>query len=306
MKLIKRYLNLFKEAFIKFFEGDPMGQSASIAFYTIFSMPAILLISMVIAGYFYEDQEVKQTILEQIQNLFGQQSAEQVAKIMENASQNASTTLAKIIGIGTLLFSATTVFISLQNSLNSIWGIKPKPKQEIVSFIMNRLLSLAMVISIGFLLLVSLVIDALIVIFNNLIEDLLSGYALYIISGVNLIISMSIITLIFAMIFKILPDAKIKWRDVWVGAIVTTVLFTLGKYLIGLYLGASTLASAYGAAGSLVLLLVWVYYSVLIMLFGAGFTFVYSRDIGDKIRPAKDAVLVKTKEVEDPEKTLNK
>lgn len=297
---------MFKEAFLKFFKGDPMGQSASIAFYTIFSMPAILLISMVIAGYFYEDQEVKQTILEQIQSLFGPQSAEQVQKIMENASQTASTTLAKIVGIGTLLFSATTVFISLQNSLNSIWGIKPKPKQEIIGFIMNRLLSLAMVISIGFLLLVSLVIDALIVIFNNIIEDLLSGYALYVISGVNLIISMGIITLIFAMIFKILPDAKIKWRDVWVGALVTTLLFTLGKYLIGLYLGASTLANAYGAAGSLVLLLVWVYYSVLIMLFGAEFTFVYSREIGDRIRPAKDAVLLETREIEDPEKTLNK
>jgi len=305
VKQVKRYLKLFRDAIKKFIEDDPMSYSASIAFYTIFSMPAILIITMVIAGSFYEDQEVKQTIIDQISGLFGTESAQQVLKIMENASQTASSTLAKIIGIGTLVFSATTVFISLQNGLNSIWGIKPKPKREVLGFIMNRLLSLAMVISIGFLLLVSLVVDALIVLFNNVLDQLLSGFAFYIVSAINLTVSLAIITLIFAVIFKVLPDAKIKWRDVWVGAFVTTLLFTLGKYLIGVYLGASTVANAYGAAGSLVLLLVWIYYSSIILLFGAEFTFVYSRDIGSNIRPGKDAVLLEKKEVEMPNKKLN-
>jgi len=280
-------------------EDDPMSYSASIAFYTIFSLPAILIITMVIAGSFYEDQQVKQSIIDQIQQLFGGQSAEQVLKIMENASQSTTGTIAKIVGIGTLVFSATTVFISLQNGLNSIWGIKPKPKKEVLGFLMNRVLSLAMVISIGFLLLVSLVVDALIVIFNEILTQVLSGFTFYIVSGVNMLVSIAIITLIFALIFKVLPDAKIKWRDVWVGAAVTAVLFIVGKYLIGLYLGASSVASAYGAAGSLVLLLVWVYYSSIILLFGAEFTFVYSRDIGSNIRPAKQAVFLQKKEIDD-------
>ncbi|MTI20327.1 YihY/virulence factor BrkB family protein [Fulvivirga sp. RKSG066] len=304
-KQIIRYFKLFKATGKKFFEDDPMGYSASIAFYTIFSLPAILIITMVIAGYFYEDQEVKQTIIDQIQRMFGSESAGQVTKIMENASQSASSIIAKIVGIGTLIFSATTVFMSLQNALNSIWKIKPKPKKEVLGYIMNRVLSFAMVMSIGFLLLVSLVIDALIVIFNNMLEEWLSGVTFYIISGINALVSLGIITLIFALIFKVLPDAKIKWRDVWVGAFVTTLLFALGKYLIGFYLGASSVGNAYGAAGSLVLLLVWVYYSCVILLFGAEFTFVYSRDIGSNIRPSNDAVFLEIKEVDNPHKKLN-
>lgn len=305
-KFVNRYYNLFKGAVLKFIEDEPMSYSASIAFYTIFSLPAILIISMVIAGSFYEDQQVKQAILDQIQQLFGNESANQVLKIMENASQQASSTIAKIIGIATLVFSATTVFVSLQNGLNSIWGIRPKPKREIIWFIMNRVLSLAMVVSIGFLLLVSLVVDALIVVFGNYLTEWMSGFTYYIISTVNLLFSMGIITLIFAVIFKVLPDAKIKWKDVWVGAFVTTLLFTLGKFLIGLYLGASTLANAYGAAGSLVLLLIWVYYSATIMLFGAEFTYIYSQDIGSNIRPGKEAVLLKVEEVDNPKEKVNK
>ncbi|MDX1628362.1 MAG: YihY/virulence factor BrkB family protein [Fulvivirga sp.] len=295
---IKKYARIFKKTFARFFQGEPMSHSASIAFYTIFSMPAILIISLVIAGSFYEDAQVKSLMMNQIQEMFGKESASQVLKIMENANQQTDDTIAKIIGIGTLVFSATTVFVSLQDSLNHIWRIKPKPKHGIIGFLVNRALSLAMVVSIGFLLLVSLIIDALLVVFNDFLRDVLFGHTFYIISGLNLIVSLGVITVIFAIIYKVLPDARVKWRDVWVGAFVATLLFNLGKYLMSIYMATSTLATAYGAAGSLVLLLVWVYYSAIILLFGAEFTFVYSQEIGEVIKPSKRAVRLEIKEIE--------
>ncbi|UII20052.1 YihY/virulence factor BrkB family protein [Fulvivirga ligni] len=298
-KLGMDYWKVIKHTVKEFIADDPMSYSSSIAFYTIFSLPAILIITVSIAGSAYEDQVVRTNLINEISNLFGQSSAETIDKIMANANGLGDSLIAKIVGIGTLIFSATTVFVSLQNGLNCVWGIKPKPEKGIIKFIVNRLLSLAMIISIGFLLLVSLVVDTLIVVFNNILTELFSGATYYIISGVNIIFSLAVITLVFAMIFKVLPDAKIEWRDVWVGAFVTTLLFTLGKYLIGFYLGNSSVSTAYGAAGSLVLLLVWVYYSSVILLFGAEFTYVYSREIGHKIRPDKDAVIVKTIEQED-------
>jgi len=294
----KENYELLKETVVEFIDDDPLNYAASIAFYTIFSLPAILIISIVIAGSFYEDQEVKQSIIGQIQQVFGPSSADQVLNIMENAHQTSSSTLAKILGIATLIFSGTTVFASLQNGINSIWGIKPKPKRGYIKFVVDRILSFAMVISIGFLLLVSLLVDALLSIFDNVISDLLSGSAVYVITFSNLIFSAGVVTLIFAMIFKVLPDAKIKWKDVWRGAIVTTILFIGGKFLIGLYLSTSTLANAYGAAGSLVLLLIWVYYSAVILLFGAEFTYVYSRLKGRSIKASKKAVRLKKIEIE--------
>lgn len=282
-----------------------MSYSASIAFYTIFSLPAILIIMVTVAGSAYEQQDVQGSLMEQIETLIGTESAKEVKLILENAKGTATSTVAKIVGIATLLFSATTVFVSMQNALNKIWGIRPKPEREILKFIVNRLLSLAMVISIGFLLLVSLVIDTLIIVFRDFIAEYLTGIAFELVAMANIAFSLLIITLIFAMIFKILPDAKIMWRSVWVGAFVTTLLFVLGKYLIGLYLGTSSIGSAYGAAGSLVLLLIWVYYSSLIVLFGAEFTFVYSREMGHRIRPDKNAVIVKVKEVEQEDGVVN-
>jgi len=207
--------------------------------------------------------------------------------------------VAKVFGVGMIIFSATTVFISLQNGLNSVWGIKSKPKRDVLKFFINRLLSFAMVISIGFLLLVSLVLNTFISVFNNLLTDWFSGITSYIIPGTNLILSLVIITVVFAMIYKILPDARVRWADVWVGAFVTTLLFLLGKYLIGFYLGTSSLSTTYGAAGSLVLLLIWVYYSSIIIFVGAEFTYVYSKEVGHQIRPDKNAVIVDVVERED-------
>ncbi|ELR69257.1 Ribonuclease BN [Fulvivirga imtechensis AK7] len=304
MRLSKGWF-ILKRTAIEFFEDDPMSYCASIAFYTIFSLPAILLITVTVAGSAYEQQVVQGGLMEQIETLIGSESAREVQRILQNANETSSSVLARIIGIATLLFSATTVFVSLQNALNKIWGIRPKPEREILKFIMNRLLSLAMVISIGFLLLVSLVVDTLIVVFRNFLSEYLSGITYELVAVVNIAFSLIVISLIFAMIFKILPDARIMWRSVWVGAFVTTLLFALGKYLIGFYLGTSSIGSAYGAAGSLVLLLIWVYYSSLIVLFGAEFTYVYSREMGHHIRPDKNAVIVKVKEVEQEDGVVN-
>lgn len=293
------YWKVIKCTVKEFIDDNPMGYSSSIAFYTIFSLPAILIITVSIASSAYEDQAVRQNLLAQIQMLFGSDSASTVNKILSNEGGLGSSVVERIIGIGTLIFSATTVFISLQNGLNAIWRIKPKPEKGFIKFIINRLLSLAMVISIGFLLLVSLVMDAAIAVFNNFISGWLSEVTYYLIYTVNIAFSIGIITLVFALIFKVLPDAKVQWRDVWVGAFVTTILFMIGKFLIGFYLGNSSLSNAYGAAGSLVLLLIWVYYSSVILLFGAEFTFVYSREIGHRIRPDKDAVMIEYTEKKD-------
>jgi membrane protein len=296
---ILKYFNILKQTVKEFIRDNPMNYSSSIAFYLIFSLPAISIITLFIAGAAYKDQVVQQNMMQQIQLLFGAQSAETMNLIFANVNATGTTLVAKVFGVGMIIFSATTVFISLQNGLNSVWGIKSKPKRDVLKFFINRLLSFAMVISIGFLLLVSLVLNTFISVFNNLLTDWFSGITSYIIPGTNLILSLIIITVVFAMIYKILPDARVRWADVWVGAFVTTLLFLLGKYLIGFYLGTSSLSTTYGAAGSLVLLLIWVYYSSIIIFVGAEFTYVYSKEVGHQIRPDKNAVIVDVVERED-------
>ncbi len=297
-KAIKKYFNVTKTTGVMFVQNDSFNYSAGIAFYTIFSLPAILLIVTVVAGIIYKQDVVHTELMHQISFLIGPNGAEEINRIIQNTSISNASSLAKMIGIGTLIFSATTVFVSLQNSLNNIWHIKPKPKREILKFLLNRLMSLAMVICIGFLLLVSLVIDTLLVFLNDSIADLLSIDTYVLIKILNYSISFAVITLVFALIFKVLPDAKIRWKDVWIGALVTAFLFIVGKFLIGFYLGNSNIGNAYGAAGSTVIVLIWVYYSVLIVLFGAQFTYVYSNEIGRKIRPYSNAVKVEIREIE--------
>ena len=289
---------ILKKTFINFYEDDSMSYASSIAFYTIFSMPAILIIALSIGSAFYEKNIVQEEMINQVERLIGMNSEKEVVEILSNATFDSTSAFAKTVGIITLVFSATTVFISLQSSLNKIWGIKPKPRRGIVKFIINRLLSLAMVASVGFVLLVSLIIDALLVIFQGFLSKVFEGTTLYILNAVNVIISLGFITVIFGLMFKVLPDAKIRWRDVWVGSAVTTLLFSIGKFLIGFYLGNSSFSSAYGAAGSTVIILLWVYYSTVIVLFGAELTSVYTEECGTRITPYDTAVKVQQVEVE--------
>lgn len=298
MKFLRKSWDVLKQTVVNFFQDDSFSYASSIAFYTIFSLPAILIISLSIGATFYERDVVQAELINQVGRLIGRESAADIEQILINAALDSTGTVAKIVGIVTLVFSATTVFVSLQTSINKIWGIKPKPERGIVKYLLDRLLSLAMVISIGFLLLVSLIVDAALVILQTGLSKVLAGWTLYIVTGFNIFISLVLITLIFAMMFKVLPDAKIRWKDVWVGALVTTVLFTLGKYLIGFYLGNSSVNSAYGAAGSLVIILIWVYYSTVIFLFGAELTSVFAEKTGSKVTPYHHAVKVQLVEVE--------
>ena len=284
---------ILKKTVVNFYEDDSMSYASSIAFYTIFSMPAILIIALSIGTTFYDRDVVQHELINQVERLIGTNSAKEIDAIISNAKFDAGSAFAKSVGIVTLIFSATTVFASLQSSLNKIWGFKPKPGRGIIKFIFNRLLSLAMVAVMGFLLLVSLVIDASLVLFQGFLSKIMAGLTLYILTAMNVIISFAIVTVIFGLVFKVLPDADVKWRDVWVGAIVTTILFTIGKLLIGFYLG-----SAYGTAGSLVIILVWVYYSTIIVLFGAELTSVYTEEIGERIKPYDTAVKVQQVEIE--------
>jgi membrane protein len=298
MKVLKKAWEIFRQTVVNFFQDDSFSYASSIAFYTIFSLPAILIISLSVGATVYERDVVQEELINQISRLIGPSSAAEVEKILINAALDSTGTLARIVGIATLIFSATTVFVSLQTSLNKIWGIKPKPERGFVKYLIDRLLSLAMVMSIGFLLLVSLIFDTLLVVLQTTLSKILDGWTLYIVTGANVAISLALITVIFAMLFKVLPDAKIKWRDVWVGALVTTFLFTIGKFLIGFYLGSSSVNSAYGAAGSLVIILIWVYYSTVIFLFGAELTSVFAEKTGSEIRPYHHAVKFQMIELE--------
>lgn len=281
----------------EFVKEEPFGHAAEIAFYTIFSMPGVLIVAVSIAGAIYDQDVVTGEISDQIAYLVGPESANQVERVLVNARDKETGTFARIAGIATLLFSATTVFIALQSALNKIWDIRPKPEKGLLKLIVDRALSFAMIVSIGFLLLVSLLLDAAIVVLGSSLQELI-GIDILVAGVVNFVLSVSIITVIFALMFKVLPDAIVEWGDVWSGAFLTTALFIMGKYLIGFYLGNSSVGSAYGAAGSLVLLLVWIYYSSIIFLFGAQFTHVYSLSHGKRIRPSKHAVRVKITEIE--------
>lgn len=290
---------ILKDSVIDFGNSDSMTFAASTAFYTIFSMPAFLIIILNIGTTFYtDDNAVREELLNQVSSLSGPETAKTLDEIIYNVSEDTKGFIAKTIAIGVLAFSATTVFVSLQNSINHIWHIKPKPHRGYLKFVVNRLISFSAVACIGFILLVSLVIDALIVIFFNYLAEFFNGDNAFLIAVTNFIFSQAFLMVVFGLLYKILPDAKVRWRDVWMGAFVTMLLFALGKYLIGIYMGNSDLGSAYGAAGSLVVILVWVYYSVVIFLFGAQITFYIAKKLGGYIRPLKQAVRVEVVEVD--------
>lgn len=301
---LKKYKKLtvfqiLKDSVASFSKSDSMTFAASTAFYTIFSMPALLIMILNIGSAFYtDDSAVRNELLSQVAGLSGPETAETLDGIIQNVAQDTKGFVARVIAIGVLAFSATTVFVSLQNSINHIWHIRPKPNKGYIKFIMNRLISFSMVASIGFVLLVSLIIDALIVVLFDYLADFLNGSNALLITITNFIFSQALLVIIFGLMYKILPDARVKWKDVWLGAFVTMLLFGLGKYLIGIYMGNSDLGSAYGAAGSLVVVLIWVYYSVVIFLFGAQITYFIAKQSGGNIIPIKQAVRVEVKEVD--------
>jgi len=287
----RRLRALFVEAFTGWREHKASRMAAALAYYTVFSLAPILVISIALAGLVFGQEAAEGRIVGQISGLVGQTSASALEAMIAAARKPSTGILATVLGIATLVFGATGVFGELQESLNTIWGVKPKPGRGFIRMLKNRFVSFAMVLGIGFLLLVSLVVSAAIAAIGSWMSSLLPlpEAAMQIL---NVAVSIGVVTLLFAMIFRVLPDVEIAWRDVWVGAAFTAVLFALGKLGIGLYLGKSSTASSYGAAGALVVLLVWVYYSAQILFFGAELTRAYAYQHGSRVEPDEDAVAV--------------
>jgi membrane protein len=291
--------DLTKRTFKEFIDDTPLDFAAIIGFYTIFSLPAVLIITIRIAGAVFGQDAVRGQLINQIGGIVGRNSASQIQSIIENASLSPASTIGTVVGVATMIFTATTVFVAMQDSLNAIWEVKAKPEKAWLKLIVARVMSLAMVVSLGFLLLVSLSVDVVLGIIYDYLRQELSGVAVYLVTVGNILVSVLISTFIFAAVFKVLPDAKIKWHNVWVGASVTAVLFVIGKFILSFYFQHDPLADTYGAAGSMVLILVWVYYTSIIFLLGAEFTQVYSRVRDKGIQPEEHAVKVKVKEIEE-------
>lgn len=290
---------VLKQSFSGFSDDKIMKLSASLAYYTVFSMGPLLIVIIYVCSLFFGREAIEGSIYSQIQSFVGSDTAKQVQDIIKNASIGDKGKFAAVIGIITLLIGATSVFAEIQDSINSIWGIKPKPKKGWLKMLTNRLLSFSVIVSLGFLLLVSLGISYLVEALSKGLARAFPDVTVVIFYIINLILSLAVISTLFAVIFKVLPDAKIKWRDVISGSIATAILFMLGKFGISFYIGQSDVGSTYGAAGSLVVLLVWIYYSSIILYFGAEFTKAYAVEYGSAIHPNHYAVITRQVEVEE-------
>lgn len=287
----KEIFDLFKDTFDGWSRDKAPRLGAALAYYTVFSIGPLLIIVIAIAGFFFGQQVVESQIMAQVQGLVGPQGAQFVEAAMASTRQPGANFIASIVGVVTLLLGALGVFGELQDSLNTIWEVQAKPGAGLRAMIKDRLLSFTMVLGTGFLLMVSLIISAALAALDKYFGALLP-YSTSVLQGLNFFISLVVITLIFAAIFKYLPDAEIAWSSVWIGAALTALLFTIGKFLLGYYLGNSRIATAYGAAGSIVLVLVWIYYSAQILFFGAEFTKAFASRYGAGIIPAPNAVRV--------------
>ncbi len=287
---MSQIVDLIKETYNEWSKDKASDQAAALSYYSIISLAPLLIIIIAIVSFFYHDSaSVSNALISQIGDLVGKESAKTVQEMMAGAAKPSKSIFAMIIGVVVLLVGASAVFVNLKSMLNTIWNVETKPGIGIWGIIKARFFSFAMIVGIGFLLLVSLVVSAVIAALNQFISGYLPGGDIlaYVI---NFVVSVGIVTLLFAMIYKILPDATVRWSDVWIGAAVTALLFTIGKFLIGLYLGQSSFGSTYGAAGSVIIILIWIYYSAQILFMGAEFTQVYARRSGSAIEPTEDAV----------------
>jgi membrane protein len=299
-RFFHRVLHLLNMTFRQWLQDKAPQLGAALAYYTVFSLAPLILLLLAVFGLVYGNSDVaRREILHQLYAFLDRSSAKAVEDIASSTGKPTASTLATIVGIAVALFGASGVFGQLQDALNTIWGVKPRPGKSIVSFLRARFLSFAMVAGVCFLLLVSLTASAVITAVGGYLERVLPGGSVLAWS-IHLALDIGVVTLLFAMIFMFLPDAKLSWRDVRLGAALTAALFLVGKYALALYLGSGAVGSAYGAAGSLITMLLWVYYASQIVLFGAEFTQVYARERGRGVRPAKYAVRVERKEVELP------
>ena len=291
--------SLLKQTFNEWLEDKAPQLGAALAYYTVFSLAPLILVLLAIVGVIFRADPggAWDKITQQMSYFLDPSAVQVVQNIAQKASQPGKSTIATIIGVALALFGASGVFGQLQDALNTIWGVKAKPGTGIWGFLRSRFLSFAMIGGICFLLLVSLTLESLLKGFSHYVQSLLPG-GIIVAMTVYVIFDFAVVVLLFAMIFKFLPDVNIQWRDVWIGAIITAIFFGIGKWLLGFYLGSGTAGSAYGAASSLITLLLWVYYSSQILLFGAEFTQVYAHRAGRAFEPSEYAVRIETKEVE--------
>lgn len=294
----KGIFNLFKVSVNEFLDDNCVKFSASLSYFTIFSIPPLAILIISLAGYFFGEEAVRGEFFEQVQSLVGDRAALQIQEAIKNIKLSDQMSLATIIGFVALLFSASGIFAEIQSSINYIWELKPKPKKGIIRFIINRLLSFSMIGALGFILLVSLVVNSVIEYLYDQLHNVLPGDTVAWASWINTGVVALIVTLIFGFIFKTLPDGKLGWKETAVGSAFTAILFMIGKWAIGVYLGNSDKMDLYGAAGSILIILVWVYYSAIILYFGAVFTKNYSEMYGTPIQPNDYTMRVIYKEEE--------
>jgi membrane protein len=263
--------------------------AAALSYYTAVAIAPLVVLFVMAIGWFYGQDSAQTQVVNQLRGMVGQQGAEVAEVVIKSADQPSFAGIAGFLGFLTLIWGASNVFVELQDSLNTIWGLELKPRVKgLKAFVRERLLSFGMILVIGFLLLISLILGAVISALSGYLGEVLPSVG-FLWQAVNFIVSFGVTTLLFAAIYKVLPDAKFAWHDVWMGATVTALLFTVGKWLLGLYLGNASLGSAYGAAGSLVVLLIWIYYSAQIFFFGAEFTQIYARRAGEGVEPDEKA-----------------
>ena len=296
-KGLKNGFKILKASFNGFMDDRALKLSASLAYYTIFSLGPLLLLLISLAGVFFGREAIQGKVFE-INGIVGNDAAKQIQDIIKNLEMSGKSTISVIIGSVTLIIGATTVFGEIQDSINMIWQVKAKPKKGWVKLIKDRLLSSSLIISLGFLLLVSLVVNGALLALSDKLKTYLPDITVLLFNIINTVISFVVISILFGVIFKVLPDAKIAWKDVRSGAIFTTILFMIGRLVIGIYIESSGTSSTYGAAGSLIVILLWVYYTAAILYFGAEFTRAYADFKGVKIEPAEFAVYVEVKERE--------
>lgn len=281
--------DLTKATFNDWIDDNVPRLGAALAYYTLFSLAPMLVVAIAVAGLVFGEEAARGEIFAELHALIGAEGAKLVESLLQSVSKPSHGVLATVLGVLTFILGATTAFVELQSALNTVWEVQPKPGRGVKGLLRDRVLSFGMLLGIGFLLLVSLAVSAALSAFSTFMGNHVPGFY-YFAQLLNFILSVSVQTVLFAMTYKFLPDVKLAWRDVWVGAFATSVLFTLGKFLLGFYIGSSSVTSGYGAAGSVAVLLLWVYYSTQILLLGAEFTQVYAERFGAHIEPNENAM----------------
>jgi len=294
----KTAFGILKETVSTFMDNKGLKLSASLAYYTLFSMAPLLLLVISLAGAFFGREAIEGSVFAELNGLVGNDAAAQIQQIIKNMELSGSTTLSLVIGTVSLIIGATTVFGDIQDSVNKIWSVKAKPEKGWLKLVKDRLLSGSIIIGLGFLLIVALVVNGAVSAFDYILKGWLPDFSVVLLTALTALVNFLVLALLFGVIYKVLPDAKIKWRDVRAGALFTAALFMLGRYVIGIYIDKADVGSPYGAAGSLIIILIWVYYSAAILYISTSFTKVYAAAKGENIKPSDHAVYVEEKEVE--------